>query len=312
MIPTSGWSKAGGRAKAAGRSNRAFTLIELLVVIAIISLLISILLPALNKAKCAGGKAKCLSNMRSIMQFTQMYFDDQQGGRVLRWYTVGPFLNQPPFFQYPVQEVTPWVFGGFKAPNPLPEDANTDSTLYPAQIRPLNKFAAPLAQNDDIIDLYICPNDRSWRTSLIGAPPTGMTDESVSSWQANGASYGLNSRFMQGYWGSGGNSGDFHFDNPAGAPQEEYANRIARHMTGGDAARFIMWMEHGFYSSTYRASMQLPNGAAAPRMGWHCQFSSWSMAFADGHAGNSFFDTRLVNGAAGTIWQPNFDPNENP
>src|SRR5690349_19065594 len=57
----------------------AFTLVELLVVLGIIVLLVSILLPAINRAREEARRVQCLSNMRQLTLAWLTYANANKG-----------------------------------------------------------------------------------------------------------------------------------------------------------------------------------------------------------------------------------------
>lgn len=61
------------------KKNHGFTLLELLVVIAIISILASMLMPALVRARESARRASCINNLRQVGMSLMMYSDESNG-----------------------------------------------------------------------------------------------------------------------------------------------------------------------------------------------------------------------------------------
>ena len=81
---------------------RGLTLIELLVVVAIIALLISILLPALAKAKEHTKSGVCQSNLRQLVMAITYYAEDNENRLPYILGSIGPSgkPNVAPYYQY--------------------------------------------------------------------------------------------------------------------------------------------------------------------------------------------------------------------
>ena len=76
------------------KNNKAFTLIELLVVISIIALLVSILMPSLNKARSSAKDVMCLTNLKTMQIASLMYTSDHSGKMPQYDYAAGLWINK--------------------------------------------------------------------------------------------------------------------------------------------------------------------------------------------------------------------------
>jgi len=126
------------------RKTIGFTLIELLVVVAIISLLLSLILPALERARTQAKVVQCATNQRNIGFGWHLYLA----------------ANKDTFPKY--YGNMSWFYGG-RHPT-LWEKRNR--VEYP---RVLNPYVGMAVQNQRAAELFACPGDRPIRR-VTGEP----------------------------------------------------------------------------------------------------------------------------------------------
>lgn len=259
-----------------------FTLIELLVVIAIIALLISILLPALGKAREQSKRLVCMSNMKQIGTAVFLYSESNDN---LPWTdTQSLEINGDPKLYPGVGIYTSYSWGGMRAPFPRQGDEAADFALVPPENRELNPFLDPDARDRGAVKVTQCPGDRSAVSPTVGQGPNPpIPEQAESSWQVYGTSYSIN-------W--------FYLDLlPVTFSLPNLfieGKRIVNQGVGGSAAEFVLMWENQVDQLWVGAT---PQGGGQLGEGWHRSYSNHTFLFLDGHAEHKYFDTRYSQGA---------------
>jgi prepilin-type N-terminal cleavage/methylation domain-containing protein/prepilin-type processing-associated H-X9-DG protein len=135
--------------------RKGFTLVELLVVIGIIAVLIGILLPTLNKARSAGVRAACASNLRQFGVVFQTYLYDSRG--VYPAHVSDPMTYVP--YDSSKGESAPWLWMGRGMRWMLEPYVNKALSAKNGDSTETSKNGAYERRHDAAAGIWWCPAD---------------------------------------------------------------------------------------------------------------------------------------------------------
>jgi prepilin-type N-terminal cleavage/methylation domain-containing protein/prepilin-type processing-associated H-X9-DG protein len=136
--------------------RQGFTLVELLVVIGIIALLISILLPSLNRARETANRVKCASNLRQIGQAILLYSNENRG-------------SYPKTFGQIAAAVTPtWGTGNVAQSDPFLNGSGVANNDVTAALYLL------LRTQDITAEVFTCPSSNGEKWDFGGGANTAL------------------------------------------------------------------------------------------------------------------------------------------
>lgn len=158
--------------------TKGFTLVELLVVIGIIALLISILLPSLNRARETANRVKCAANLKSIGQAFLLYANENRN-QFPRTKSAGGAAPVIPTWGSGAAGTNPFVG---TAGVSMPYNNDITGALY-----------LLLTTQDSSLDVYICPSsdNEKWDFGGGGNIASNWTNWNGTTVVKKGLSYSL-------------------------------------------------------------------------------------------------------------------------
>ena len=274
---------------------RAFTLIEILVVVAIIALLISILLPSLQRAREQAKVAMCLSNLRSLGVAANSYLTAEKDE--FCWSRAGQFPSSN--------------FHGGKRGNGNGEPSYLAAYYwggaynFPTAIRPLNRYVYGKVRNDVTeLRVFECPSDygvRSRGNALEPASTKSGYDVTGTSYQSNVIWY-IYLREVEGL------KNDV---NELTRRVDSLEKTIIKHFRKLGASRAILLQEDPcdvstggvLYANSWPPDTKMP--------GFHGRLDRHNLLFLDGHAAYTLVNAKMNRDhrPAAPTWQE-CSPNE--